>query len=284
MQRLDENASQQNKVATLEDRILRCQSILSTLQGVVVAFSGGADSTFLLALATRALGPTKVIAAIGVSPSLPKAEHREACALAARIGVELVEVETREMDNQDYAANPTNRCFHCKQDLFTRLQALAARRGLAAVVAGANADDVGDFRPGLEAGRLLGVRNPLLEAGLTKADVRRGSQEMGLPTWDKPAMACLASRVPYGRPLTAAVLKRIESAEAFLRQRGFRACRVRDHEPVARIEVPAEDLPRLLELREAVVGALKKLGYAYVTLDLQGLRSGSMNEVLHAAE
>ena len=242
-------ATPPDEAAALSEKLRCCQHILHRLEGVVVAFSGGAARD-----------------------------------LAQQIGVELVEVETREVENLAYAANSANRCFHCKHELFTRLGCLAAERGIPAVVAGANADDLGDFRPGLEAAMLLGVRNPLLEAGLTKQDVRMASRELGLPTWDKPAMACLASRVPYGRPITAAVLGRIEQAEAVLKGLGFAACRVRDHEPVARIEVPVDELGRLVALRSHIVGALKSAGYTYVTLDLQGLRSGSMNEVLHATE
>jgi pyridinium-3,5-biscarboxylic acid mononucleotide sulfurtransferase len=265
----------------LSEKLRACRHILNRLEGVVVAFSGGVDSTLLLALAAKTICPARVVAAVGISASLPESELREARDLAQRIGVELVEIVTHEEENPAYAANSAKRCFHCKHELFTRLRRLAEERGLPAIVAGANADDLGDFRPGLEAAMLLGVRNPLLEAGLTKQDVRMVSRQMGLPTWDKPAMACLASRVPYGRPITAAVLGRIEQAEAVLRNLGFAACRVRDHEPVARIEVPPQDLERLLALRDKIVGALKSIGYTYVTLDLQGLRSGSMNEVLH---
>jgi pyridinium-3,5-biscarboxylic acid mononucleotide sulfurtransferase len=267
--------------AALSEKLRCCRHILCRLEGAVVAFSGGVDSTLLVALAAEAICPARVVAAVGLSPSLPEAELSAARDLARQIGVELVEVETLEMENPAYAANSAKRCFHCKHELFMRLKRLAAERGLPAVVAGANADDLGDFRPGLEAAMLLGVRNPLLEAGLTKTEVRQASRELGLATWDKPSMACLASRMPYGRPITAAALKRIEAAEIVVRQLGFAACRVRDHDPIARIEVPAEDLSRLLERRKDAVAALKALGYAYVALDLQGLRSGSMNEVLH---
>jgi len=260
--------------------LAKCTKALRGMDRLIVAFSGGADSSCLLALAARTLGPTNVLAAVGVSPSLPQRELVAARELAGRLGIELVEVPTGELNDPQYAANPANRCYFCKHDLFTRLAELARSRGFSAIISGANADDAGDVRPGLAAGRELGVRNPLMEAGLTKADVRELSRRMGLPTWDKPAMACLASRVPYGQPITADRLARVEQAENALRDWGFVACRVRDHDTVARIEVPAEDFSRLLAVRDELVRRLKTLGFTYVSMDLGGLRSGSMNELL----
>ncbi len=247
---------------------------------VVVAFSAGVDSTFLLALAVRALGPQKVLAAIGISPSLGQRQLEQGRVLAGQIGAELVEIPTDELNNPKYTANPAERCFFCKSDLFTRLRALATSRGLSAISSGANADDAGDFRPGLRAGRELGVVNPLMDAGLTKADIRQASRAMGLPTWDKPAMACLASRIPYGQEITAERLARVEQAEDILKDIGFRQCRVRDHGTVARLELPSEEFDKLLEQRNVITDLLKRVGYAYVALDLLGFRSGSMNEVL----
>ena len=260
-------------------KLRRCEAILRELRRVVVAFSGGVDSTFLLAFSTRVLGPDNVLAAIGVSGSLPARERQAAAKLAAQLGVELVEVATGEEANPRYAANPRNRCYYCKRELFAELGALATARRFAAVLSGANADDAGDFRPGLAAGAELGVRNPLMEAGLTKAEVRAASRAMGLDTWDKPAMACLASRIPYGTPVTPQRLARVEKGEDLLRDLGFPQCRLRDHAQVARIEVPAEALGRALAERRTIIEALKALGYVYVTLDLLGFRSGSMNEV-----
>lgn len=260
-----------------KSRILR-----ATLAGygrVVVAFSAGVDSTLLLALAKEELGPDSVLAAVGVSSSLPQRELVAARELAARIGVELVEVLTDEMDHPGYVRNQADRCYFCKQSLFGRLAELARTRGFDTVIAGANADDPSDFRPGLNAGCEWGVCNPLLEAGLTKADVRELSRRLGLPTAEKSAMACPASRIPYGQAITAERLKRIEAAEETLKVTGFQSCRVRDHHPIARIEVPIADLSRLLEYREYLISALEGLGYTYVCLDLKGLRTGSMNDV-----
>jgi len=264
----------------IEAKREHCVSLLQNSKRVVVAFSAGVDSTFLLALAAETLGPENVLAAIGVSPSLANRELQEARQIARRLNVELVEVLTGEMDNPQYLSNPSYRCYFCKRDLFTRLTKLAQSRGFHAVLSGANADDAGDFRPGMKAGEELGVRNPLMEANLSKSDIRELSRRMGLPTWDKPAMACLASRVPYGEVISAERLSRIERAEQAIRDLGFRQVRVRDHQTVARIEVPAKDLPRLLELRDCVSSALKQLGYVYIAMDLQGFRSGSANEAM----
>jgi uncharacterized protein len=264
----------------LQTKLAACMEHLRTLGRVVVAYSGGVDSTLLLALAVRALGSDSVLAAVGISPSLPDRELQAGRALAEGIGAQLVEIPTAELDDPNYAANPERRCFYCKSELFTLLGKLAAERGFDVVVCGANSDDTGDFRPGLEAGAKLGVVNPLMDAGLTKAEIRTISKAIGLATWDKPAMACLASRIPYGQGVSSEKLARIEHAEYVLKDLGFVQCRVRDHDTVARIEVPASDIPRAAELRDTIVTKIKALGYAYVTLDLQGFRSGSMNETI----
>jgi pyridinium-3,5-biscarboxylic acid mononucleotide sulfurtransferase len=265
-----------------EAKVARVGEILESLGSVVVAFSAGVDSTFLLALAVRTLGPAAVLAAMGVSPSLAQRERSAGRVLAERLGATLVEVPTGEMDDPNYVANSPQRCFYCKKDLFERLTELARQRGGAVVVSGANADDRGDFRPGLRAGRALGVRNPLMEAGLTKAEIRAASRAMGLETWDKPAMACLASRVQYGQGITPELLGRIERAEYVLKDLGFAQCRVRDHGSLGRIEVPADRIAAVIERREQILAAMEALGYTYVTLDLRGFRSGSMNEEIRA--
>lgn len=192
----------------------------------------------------------------------------------------LIEFETNEFDDPNFTRNPVDRCFHCKNALYTEIWCIARDHGFGSVVSGANADDPGDYRPGLEAGKRMGIRNPLMEAGLTKTEIRAASRIMGLVTWDKPAMACLASRIPYDSPITPERLTRVERAEEALCALGFARCRVRDYETLARIEVPLELLERAVAQREDIVSSLLALGYVYVTLDLAGLRSGSMNEVL----
>jgi len=269
-----------------DDLSRRLDEILGSLGRVAVAFSAGADSTLLLARALRVLGPAHVLAVTADSPTLPRSELAEARALASELGARHRVIATDELEEPAFAENSTDRCFFCKRTLFRRMAALAAEVGGLCLVYGATADDLGDHRPGMRAAREAGARAPLLEAGLGKADVRRLSREMGLRTWDKPATACLSSRFPYGSPITREGLARVEAAEAALRgEWGLRQVRVRELDGSARLEVEPQDLPRLVAepLREQVVERLKALGYRYVTLDLQGFRSGSMNEGLAPA-
>lgn len=266
----------------VEEKLERMKDILRSLERVAVAFSAGVDSTFLLKVAIDTLGPSNVVAVTADSDSLARAEFDQAVRLAESMGAEHVIIKTREMDNPDYRANPANRCYFCKSELFERLDAFIAERGLKAAVAGVNADDYDDWRPGIQAGREHLVRAPCAEAGLTKQDIRELSQRMGLPTYNKPASPCLASRIQYGEEITPAKLKQIEQAEDFLHSLGFRECRVRHHHNLARIEVPVDRIVEICQPRmlEKIDTALRGFGYAYVTVDLRGFRSGSMNEVI----
>jgi len=248
------------------------------IDGAVVAYSGGTDSTLVATVAARALG-ARALAVTAVSPSLPPGELAEARRVAARVGVRHRAVRTHEAEREPYLANGTDRCYHCKAELYGVLARVAREAGLPVVVSGTNLDDLGDFRPGLLAAAERGVRHPLVEVGFSKAEVREAARMLGIPTWDKPASACLSSRIAFGVRITVEQLSKVGRAERLLKDLGFRQVRVRVHGDLVRVEVEPQDLSRLAEpsVRERVVEGLKALGYRYVTLDLEGFRSGSMN-------
>lgn len=255
--------------------------ILTRLGSVIVAFSGGSDSAYLACAATRALGG-QALCVTAESASYPRHHRAAALRLVAARGLRHEFITTLEMDRPEYRANPANRCYYCKQELYGQLTRIARERGIAAIVDGNNADDRGDYRPGRDAAREAGVRSPLDEAGLTKAEIRELSRRAGLPTWNEPASACLSSRIPYNVEVTEEKLRAIEQAEALLRDLGFRLCRVRHHGDTARLEIDAADMPRAIDpaTRTAIVSGLRALGFRYVALDLQGYRTGSLNEGL----
>lgn len=269
--------------ATPDKKLTRLNAMLNDMGNAVVAFSGGVDSTFLAAATHRVLGK-RALAVTAVSASYATGELDRARALAEHIGIQLDVVYTQEMDNPDYVKNDPDRCFHCKSALADKLDEVIAHYAgkFEYLLYGAIADDVGDYRPGMAAAESRGVRAPMVELGFTKDDVRTLSKHWGLPTWDMPASACLSSRIPYGTPVTPEALQMIDRAEQFLKARGFAQVRVRHHADIARIEVPPADLARFFTggTNEAVAHALKTIGYRYVTLDLQGYRTGSLNEAL----
>ncbi|MDP9069124.1 MAG: ATP-dependent sacrificial sulfur transferase LarE [Actinomycetota bacterium] len=263
---------------SLIDKRDRLHRVLETMERVLIGYSGGVDSTFLMASAHEALGD-RAWAVTAVSPSLARRELDEARSIARRFGWNHETVRTREVSQEEYARNDSDRCYHCKVELFEVL-APKARTLHAEIAVGTNTDDLGDYRPGLRAARERGVRAPLVEAELSKADVRELSGSLGLPTADKPSSPCLASRFAYGVRVTAEGLRRVERAEEIVRSHGFDVLRVRDHGDLARIEVPVEDVPRAAALQDEIFPALRALGFRYVTLDLAGFRSGSLNAVL----
>ncbi len=264
----------------LEEKRRRLYGILERMGGVVVGFSGGVDSSYLLAAAVEVLGQ-RALGVTACSETYPERERREAEALARRLGARHRLIVSEELDVPGFAENPRNRCYFCKRELFTKLWEVARQEGLPHVADGSNVDDRGDYRPGRVAARELGVRSPLEEAGLTKQDIRELSRLMGLPTWDKPAFACLSSRFPYGTRITREKVSQVGRAEDALWRLGLRVVRVRHHGDVARIELGPEEFDRVVNgLRDAVVRAVKEAGYTYVALDLQGYRTGAMNEAL----
>lgn len=265
----------------LNAKYLLLQAILRDMGQCVIGYSGGVDSTLVLKVAYDALGENAV-AVTGDSEAFPQGEVDAALEVAEAMGVTVTRVRTHELSNVHFAVNNPNRCYHCKTELFSELQTVARERGIAWIVDGSHSDDgkPGDHRPGMRAAEERGVRSPLREAGMTKADVRALALHLNVPNWDKPSFACLSSRFPYGTQITAELLAQLDGCEKFLRELGFRQFRVRHHDTVARIEVEPQDIVRLVELREPINARFKELGYTYVTLDMEGYRSGKMNDTL----
>jgi uncharacterized protein len=264
----------------LQNKFSRLKRIILGYESALVAFSGGQDSAFLLKICSLLLPSDKILAVTAVSATYPKGELAKARILAKQIGAKLKVIRTAELSNQKFTANPVTRCYFCKQELFSKLIVIAKQNKLNFVLEAGSLSDAQDYRPGNIAKGELKIKSPLIEAGFTKEDIRRLSKQLGLSSWNKPSLACLASRIPYGVKITADLLKRIDQSEEYLNQLGFRQVRLRHYDGLCRIEVNKDDLPRLLSKRRLIVGRLKKIGYNYITVDLEGYRTGSLNEVI----
>ncbi len=265
---------------TLQQKLAFLKRIISKYKSVLVAFSGGQDSAFLLKACSMVLPAEKILAVTAISPTYPEAELAKAKLLAKDIGARLKVVKTAELNNQKFAANPLKRCYYCKKELFTKLLKIAKQNKLNFVLEASNLSDKSDYRPGNIAKQELKIESPLVEAGIDKEDIRKLSKKLALSSWNKPSLACLASRIPYGTKITTGLLKRIDQAEAYLINLGFKQVRLRHYNGLCRIEVNKNNLSRLLSKRQVIVDKLKSLGYNYITLDLEGYRTGSLNEVI----
>ncbi len=280
---LDTRSVNRNDIEALDAetqaKYAQLQALLRDMESVLVAYSGGVDSALLLKVAHDVLG-SRAMGALAVSPAYAPEETGEAMAVAEQMGIPVITLETHELEDERYVANDFNRCYFCKTELFTQLEPLAKKHNLRYIAYGVNKDDDGDFRPGQKAAREFNVRGPLKEAGMGKREIRAVARLLGVPVWDKPAMACFSSRIPYGSKVDVASLQMIYKAEKLLRDLGFHQLRVRHHDKIARIEVERSELPRLIEdeMSRIVTEGLRKIGYTYVTVDLLGYRTGSMNE------